>query len=520
MNREAMIEYLRRHEEEKYRYFVPNGKQEEVINEIGCGDNFIVVFSAANGLGKTAVESIVLSNIIYGANNPWFTGEPITWTDKDGKKVTRPKIDLPLFTNFPFKKRGRIASTGKNLEDIGAINGEIETWFPKDKYEIRKNQHKLCEIKANDFVIDLMSYDVDKEQYESANLGFIMFDEPPPLHIFTSAVARMRTGGIIMLFMTPLSEGGEILDWLDEKQSLVDDIIKIGNIKIIYGDVEEGCKEHGIRGHLEHKYIEQMISFYDEDEKEARIKGFPSHMTGKIFKDFNPVYPYVVDDFIIPKDWCRVMIVDPHDAIPFCITWAAIDPAGQVYIYDEYPFEDIDKIKNTNLTYIDYNRIIREKEKTDEIFLRIIDPFFGNKRITLTDRTVKEELKEYGLKFEDGSTDGIEFGHMKIKEFLKYNKEYPVTAINTPKMHILDKCRNHKRSFNLYKRKLEKDGGIKEKSVIEQTFKHHIDNVRHLLSKDVNKILENFKYRNVTYSNNNNYNYANNGYDENSYMAM
>jgi len=143
MNREAAIEYLRRHEEEKYRYFVPNGKQEEVINEIGCGDNFIVVFSAANGLGKTAVESIVLSNIIYGANNPWFTGEPITWIDKDGKEVTRPKIDLPLFTKFPFKKRGRIASTGKNLEDIGAINGEIETWFPKDKYTIRKNQHKL-----------------------------------------------------------------------------------------------------------------------------------------------------------------------------------------------------------------------------------------------------------------------------------------------------------------------------------------------------------------------------------------
>ncbi len=468
IQREELIEKIqigdemeRRINTQRIKYFIPTGKQEEVIREMGSNKHFIVIFSAANGPGKTCLLANILGNLIWGKQNKWF--------------------NYSIFEDFPYPKRIRIATTPKNLEEIGAIQTEIAKWWPKGQYKSRKKgKNYTSEYTANGWIMDLMSYAQEVEEYESATLGIMGFDEPPPKKILNATIARMRQGGIILIFMTPLDIGGEILGELEEKEVIEYEGKEIGKVKVIYGGVETACIEHGVRGYLKHENIIQMQSFYDEDEKEARIHGKPIHLIGKIYKDFEIDEPYVVDDFVIPDNWLRIQITDPHDAIPFAMTWVALDETNQLWIYDEFPYDDLEKIKNTNLTYIDYNRIIREKEARQKVVLRIIDPYFGNKKYANSGKTVKQELESFGLSYSDGSTEGIEAGHMKVKEALKYDKTYPVSSINHPRLHILKRCRNHWRSMHYYKRKFERSGEVKDGVVIEETYKHFCDNIRHL----------------------------------------
>lgn len=474
-NRTELIKNLQIQDALKHRfkqnplkYFIPIGKHEEVIRAIGNGKNFIVVFSAANAVGKTWLMTNILGNFVWGSQSDWFSE--------------------PLFKNFPYPKRARIASTPKNLEEIGSIQSGIKEWWPEGKYSSKKaGKIYDSEYKANDWDIDIMSYSQEVEEFESATLGLMIFDEPPPIKIFNATIARMRKGGLILIFMTPLDTGGEILDVLEEKEELEYEGNPAGNVKIVYAEVKDACKVHGKRGFLEHEHIIQMLSFYDEDEKEARGKGRPTHLIGRVYSDFQTQEPFVVDDFAIPKDWIRFQIIDPHDAIPFAVSWAAIDPNNNVWIYDEYPEQDLEKIRNTSLSYVDYARIFREREGRDKIYKRIIDPYFGNKRY-LSDKpeikTVKDEIESFGFMFENGSTEGIEVGHIRVREALKYAKEQAISALNHPRLHILKRCRNHWRSMYYYKRKLNKSGEVKDVVVLDQTFKHFCDNIRHLLMRD------------------------------------
>ena len=458
-------ELERRVQQNRLKWFTPTGSQDELIKVIGSGEYFVIVFSAANATGKTALMTSILGGFIFGSSE-------------------NPYLNHPIFQNFPYPKRARIISTPKNLEEIGAIQTEIKKWWPVGKYEGRKKGRQFdSEYIAGEWVCDLMSYEQDVSEFEGATLGCAIFDEPPPLDILYATISRLRKGGLIMIFMTPLDTGGEILEDLSEKETIEINGEQIGKVKIIYADIESSCEEHGVRGFLKHKDIVQMTSFYDPDEKDARASGKPIHLSGRIYSDFEDKEPYIVDDFVIPDEWTKVNIIDPHDGIPFAMTWAAIDRTGQVWVYDEYPYEDLEKINSTNLTILDYARIIREKEGRDNIKLRIFDPYFGNKRYSNTGKTVKQELADLNLIFEDGDTSGLDLGHKRVREFLKYQKAMKLTSLNTSKLHIFKRCRNHWRSMLRYKRKVTKSGEIKDKMVLDETYKHFCDNIRHLLMR-------------------------------------
>lgn len=449
----------------RLKWFTPTGAQEQAISEI-AKDNFITIFSAANGTGKTTLMVNILGACVFGdCDNPYF--------------------DFPFFKNYPFIKSARIVSTPKEIEEIGSIQKEIKKWWPKDKYTASKNgKHFNSQFISGDWIVDVMTYEQDVSQFEGANLSLIIFNEPPPINILYASIARLRRGGKILIFMTPLDNGGEIIEDLLERNSVILDGEEVGKVGIVYADIESACIEHGVRGYLKHKDIVQMLNFYDPEEVSARAQGRPTHLTGRIYPSFELKAPFIVDDFVIPENWARVHIVDPHDGIPFAQTWAAVNPDGHVFIYDERPTEDLEKITSTNLTIPDYSRIIREAEGRDKIYMRLIDPYFANQRYSNTGKTIKQELSELGFDFVDGDTSGLDLGHKRVREFLRYQSDKPVSIINQPKLHIMRKCRNHWRSMLRYKRKILKSGEVKDKIILDETYKHFCDNIRHLLMRN------------------------------------
>lgn len=184
---------------ERYRYYTPNAKCEEFIEEVGSGERFIVLFSAANGVGKTSVAVNVLANIFWGkdnTDNEWF--------------------HYPLYREWPYPKEGRIVSEAANITKN--LVPEIKKWFPMGRYDAQKASKKYLSEWETDtgFSFDIMTNDQDPKQFEGPTLGFVWFDEPPTKTIFKACISRLRKGGVVFITATPLNGSA----WM--KEAIVD----------------------------------------------------------------------------------------------------------------------------------------------------------------------------------------------------------------------------------------------------------------------------------------------------------
>ena len=447
---EALNELARRREEEKCRFFVPNGKQEMAIKVFG--DNFVNVFSGGNGAGKTILMVNILANIVWGKQNEWF--------------------NFDIFNNWKFPKRLRIGTESSNVKESGAIDLAIKEWWPKGKYEgVKGGLPYVSQYKTSTgFVVDKMSYEQDVKEWESATLGGVFFDEPPPKDKFGASVARMRKGGVIGMFMTPLTQSAWIMDEIVDSHSQ-----KCG---LVYADLEDNCKVHGVRGHLEHEHIEQMIKNMDPDEIDARVHGKSMHLSSVILgKSFNRQYHVLPDNLKKPMGAQRILVVDPARGKPWAMGFGWVDLRGRIVFDSEYPLEDWTKCRETKMSIRDYADIIRRDEQTNgPIAYKIIDRHFANARNDYG-TTLKQDLEEkFGIEFQDSYNceNEIEVGIQKVKDYLRFDDTRPMDGLNFPLMGVKAQCRNIIRSLERWDR-----DPFTLKPNVNSVYKDHFDVVRY-----------------------------------------
>lgn len=379
--RDLLLEQARRLTEEQYRYYEPTGKGEEFIDEFASGENFIVLYSAANGVGKTATCVNLLAHLFWNTGeNQYFNGE--------------------LFKKWPHLKRGRIVSTPTSIEKN--IIPEMKTWFPKGRYKTGKGNKKFESIWKTDtgWDFDLMTYEQDPMEFEGITLGWAWFDEPPPQAILKATISRMRKGGVVIIGATPLSGSAYLYDAFAK-----------GNIKIeitsqetgavmkherkiayIEADIESACREHGIRGHLRHEDIMNMIAEYSEDEKQARIYGKFQHLVGLIFKKFNRKVHTLPAFHISHKDYCVYEYLDPHPRNPDAILWLAVDRKGTKFVIDELFI----KVNGEE----ELAEKIKAKASQYRIVGRYADPSaFVQNQHDRDGKTLADKLADYGLTY-------------------------------------------------------------------------------------------------------------------------
>jgi len=290
-------------------FYKPNAPIQKIIKHFS-DQKGVVVGSMANGIGKSSGIVNIIGNLVFGPQNEFF--------------------NHPTFKNWPFPKRIRYITTPKNVEEIGPFHTEVNKWWPKLRYQaIKSGRSFYSQYTANGWVIDVMTYDQDPQQFEGPTLGLIITDEPPPKPLWATFASRLRLGGIILVMMTPLTEAA----WF------FDDVVPRHQDSVVFGSMEDACIEHGINGHLEHKNIETMIAEMDPDEREARAEGKAMYLRGLIFKTYDESV-HVLDDIKVPYGADVWNVVDPHSDKPFASIWAFPDARGDLYIFDEWPNED------------------------------------------------------------------------------------------------------------------------------------------------------------------------------------
>lgn len=414
-------EKLRRLRYEKYRYYEPNGVVEDFINAFDSGDYFILFLSAANGVGKTAAASNILANVMFDTDNPWFRGK--------------------MFHDFPFLKRGRII-TNSALVEKNIVN-ELKFWFPKDKYTSRKagkNYESQWETETG-FNFDIMTYEQDAEEFEGVTLGWAWFDEPPPDKILKATIARMRRGGIIIITATPISGSAHLYDTfasgkIEVEVQLREDEDPVKVERSIYhtsADVESACKQHGVRGHLEHEDIVRMVAEYPEDERQARVFGKFAHLIGLVFKKFDPNIHVIKPFNINEKDFVVYHYLDPHPRNEDAALWVAVDRNGTHYVCDEL------YIHPEDLPDLAFK--IKQKNHQYRIGGMWSDPWIFNKdqHHASNDKNLYEQLQAEGLTYLAAPKQRAA-ADKRIQTALNYTKSGENHIIRPPEVFIFENC--------------------------------------------------------------------------------
>lgn len=432
--RKLREEELRRMRYEKYRYYEPAGKASEFIDMVGSNEYFITLFSAANGVGKTATGVNIMANLFWPSGNPFFQGK--------------------LFKEFPYLKKGRIISGHTNIQEN--LIPEMKFWFPKGKYKTKKmgKQYDAHWETDSGFEFDIMTYDQDLDEFESVTLGWVYFDEPPPEAIFKAIISRMRRGGIIFIGATPLEGSAYLYDTVANGAIEIEVTTEEGGepekvsrkIGYIEAGIESACKEHGIRGHLEHSDIIQMVAEYDEDEKQARIYGKFQHLVGMVFKRWNPKIHVIPGFNVSMRDFTVYEFLDPHPRNPDAVMWVAVDKNGTKYVVDEI-FASVNGDE-------DLASKIKAKASQYRVVARYADPsaFIVNQHDTMggaEPKSLADRLSPMGLTYLP-ATKLRTASDRRIKQALNYT-EVGGMMLSKPEVFVFEECKRTRFEMEHYR---------------------------------------------------------------------
>lgn len=209
-------------------------------------------------------------------------------------------------------------------------------------------------------------------------------------------------------------------------------------VGIVFADIEANCKQHGIRGILEHSDIERMVAEYDEADKQARVHGKFQHLTGLIYKSFSRKVHVIKPFPINKKDYTVYERVDTHPRNPDAIGWYAVNKWGQKFVIDEF-YEEVQGTRELGYQ-------IKKRADQYRIEDRKIDPSaFNNDQHKFNQGTqgksLARELEELGLFYEPASKQRTK-AIRRTQQALLY-QEKDGLMVELPELFVFNTCIRH-----------------------------------------------------------------------------
>jgi hypothetical protein len=408
---------------EPIRLFTPNPAQAKFIAEIAREGRFIVINAGGNGSGKTYGLIAILAAFVWPSLAPEC-------------------FAAPIFQAFPYPKRIWIVSNPGELGMTGAIQSSIDELWPKARFTTSKNGRQYNSVFRSDtgWEIELKSTEQSITEFRGANVGIVALNEPIPEDIYRECLARLRRGGIMPGAMTSLDDEPWIVDGILDKHDGKD-------YRILYGGVEENCRDHTPGGTLAHAQIERILSKYPADEQEARRTGKPLSLSGRVFKHFDHAVHVLPNEVRPPAGSAVYQVVDPAGGKPFAVIYAYVDASGTVTIFDEWPNFEFFGAKDPNLDIDGYVDLFKSKEVGFTVQTRILDRHFGNNKYKPGSPTLRQDFGSRDLDFANSYDVGdidveVKTGILKVTEYLAYDKTKPLDSVNRPRLYVSPNCKN------------------------------------------------------------------------------
>jgi len=372
-------------------YYEPHGKQ----FEFHSAPHGIRAIFGGNRSGKTTCGGMEFLFHVTGLYPDWYPEE----------------------LRFQGPVIGRIACKDFQKAAGGVIIPFLEEWL--DPNIIKKKTRNPIGIPVkwelkNGSVFDILTYEQDTEQYEGWKGHIFWADEPIPRDKWIATLRGLVDfRGRAWLTLTPLTQ-----PWI------YDDIYNANdpNVKVVTTDIRDNP-------HLSEDAIKDFEASLTPEEKEARIHGRFLHLSGLIYKEFNPAV-HIVEPIHVKDHWTRYFSIDPHPRTPTACLWLAVDPQENLWIYDELWIGDMD------LESVAHAIHAQEGGRTPN--LRFIDPAMDEDNELAGGFNVRKELMKFGIFTTRANTDSF-LGRNRIKQALipRYSK---MAGTEVPRLRVTRNC--------------------------------------------------------------------------------
>lgn len=316
--------------------------------------------------------------------------------------------------------------------------------------------------------VTVMTYEQADEAFEGWTGHWAWFDEPPPNEKFVATLrGLMAYKGRYWITATPINE-----PWLYDR------FVYNKSDELLYLNVDIRDNPH-----LSEEQIKSFEATLSEDQKEARLHGRFKHLTGLVYKMFDPSIHVIPKDKIqIRLNWPKYFVCDPHDRKPHFGIWATVDPFGTVYIIDEIMFKGT--IEEFSKQVLIRERMNKELQINPMDVIRILDPNKGNTPSATTGLILHQEFSKHAMHFITNVNDDITLGHLAVSEKLWYDKRYKLNDANHPHLYVFDSCKDVVKYFQMYvwddwKGASKDSRSLKERP--KENFKDFMDCVRYLI---------------------------------------
>ena len=373
----AVLKALDQKRRERYfiKYWQPYQKQGEALVQF-TGDLKVFGLLGGNRSGKTELGVFVV--LAFALGRDFFKGEPAWEFVKDLPIPDKPcniwivGLDFSMLRDVIWREKIR---QGR----------EHPALLPKDDLLVTKVSDSDFQIFfANGSVITGKSADSGREKFQGASVDLIWIDEEPEADIYDECYQRtVDCRGKILLTLTPLSDinSGVRTPWVfdlfeDWKAGSAKDVkfVQLSVLDNPYVPDEEKDK--------------LKIKWAGHFEEKARLYGEFVRRSGLVYNLWDPA-KHMIAPQPLPRDWQRVVSIDPANTGTTAVVWAAVDPNGNLYIYREY--------YAANKTVVDHVKDILIKNAGDLIDIWLIDPKWGSQRTAESHKQNIQLYRDAGL---------------------------------------------------------------------------------------------------------------------------
>lgn len=357
-------------------YFEAWPKQIALISEF-TPDIKIFGILGGNRSSKTTLGAQIAA--AWALGKKIFEGEPAWELIKNLPIPDKPNTIWVVGLDFQVLQQviwGEKFRRGRNLPALFPDNSPFLLKKPNDSdFQIHF---------ANGSLIVGKSADSGAEKFQGASVDLVWIDEECEVDVFDECYQRtVDCGGKILLTLTPLA-----------------DIASAARVPWVYNlhrDWKNGTRKNVKFVHL--SVIDNPI-ISDEEKLNLKLKwaGHPeerARLYGEFVQRAGLVYPmfsrgkHMVPRTDIPRNWFKIVCIDPANTGPTAALWGAVDPKGDLLFYRAY--------KQAEATISEHAKNILAYNSGDVIDIWLIDPRWGAQREGQSHKTGARLYQENGI---------------------------------------------------------------------------------------------------------------------------
>jgi phage terminase large subunit-like protein len=362
----------------------------------------IKIFGVLGGNRSGKTEEGAFITVAWALGKEFFLGEPAYEWIKD-LPIPEPPcniwvvgLDYGLLKNVIWQEKLR---TGRQHPPLLPRDPEVITKVIDGEFQV---------YFANGSILTGKSADAGREKFQGASIDLAWIDEECESDVFDEIYQRTADcAGKILLTLTPLVDiaSGVRTPWVFD----------------LYEEMKQGRKDIAFvkLSVLDNPYVpadekEKLVDKWGGHfEESARLYGDFIQRSGLVYNLWDPAI-HVVDPIKIPRDWRRIVSIDPAATGTTAALWAAVEPGNNnLHLYREY---------------YESNRVVSEHAKSlllqnggEPIDIWLLDPKWGSQRNNETHKTGLQLYRENGIPARSASVNYEDYGLNAAREYISAN---------------------------------------------------------------------------------------------------